>query len=301
MMAEKLKLIDVDLLSQLLSQRGGGGGNPLPPADPTLRELNTIENKINTTLTNKSSPAQIAEVNNLITKHNIFQNNYENAVTGPPIPTVPTTKAKTEEDWLNRTIEAAPPTHRRKIRGLLMHIIRSPNLSWDSDGRIIRDGQAVDGTNILDLAHSMVRPRTSFRPVGVENFINDLMMSNAPLEFIGNAQNLLKTTPMQRAKLTIQPGRGRARVRFLTPRVVGSPAKEASNKGAGRKRKADWLQTPGRRTPRLTRSRVRTPSTARGRFSPMAPPPSPTVARSRPADPGFPLPFPDWEIFQTDV
>ena len=49
-MAAKLALIDSDLLMRLLNK-----SNPLPPADPTLKEINRIDDKMQTVLTERET------------------------------------------------------------------------------------------------------------------------------------------------------------------------------------------------------------------------------------------------------
>ena len=70
-MAEKLALIDKDLLLKLLNKET----NPLPPSNPILTEMKTINEELDTTLGNNDESDRIKtrKVNNLIAKHDIFK------------------------------------------------------------------------------------------------------------------------------------------------------------------------------------------------------------------------------------
>ena len=74
-MADKLALIDKDLLLRLLSKNGD---NFAPPPNPILREMHHIGDDISTTLESKDVPAQIQtqKVNELLSKHENFHQKF---------------------------------------------------------------------------------------------------------------------------------------------------------------------------------------------------------------------------------
>ena len=74
----KLNLIDEDLLIRLIAI----ARPPVPqePANPLLRELNHIDQSLDSTLQNKSTPAHVKEkqVGRLLNKYNTHVQSYEN-------------------------------------------------------------------------------------------------------------------------------------------------------------------------------------------------------------------------------
>ena len=66
--AKKLALIDPDLLIDLLSMNKS---NPLPPANPTLKYMNRLDNKLMTVLNDKESNpnANVNKINAILTKY----------------------------------------------------------------------------------------------------------------------------------------------------------------------------------------------------------------------------------------
>ena len=240
-MAEKLKLIDADLLMKLLNQ---SKPTPSPPINPTLRELNHIENSINTTLAGKSSPAQVSEINNLIAKYKTYQENYESRPQVPPISNIPVEADNSSNDWIEKAVDSAPPAHRRQIKGLLNHIKKLPGMGWDSQGRLIRAGQVIPNTNILDLAHSVIRPRKTFTPPGVYEFISSLTENNTPLEFLSNAQKLLANASGSKLEAASKR-RSKPVIRDVLKRRL-APSKGASDSPARKKTRSKTLNAAER-------------------------------------------------------
>ena len=92
-MAEKLALIDKDSLLKFLNRET----NPLPPSNPILTEMKTINEELDTTLGNNDESDRIKtrKVNNLIAKHDIFKKNGKiNNLSSPCQETVQTMKVK---------------------------------------------------------------------------------------------------------------------------------------------------------------------------------------------------------------
>ena len=188
-MAEKLALIDKDLLLRLL-----GRTNPQPPINTSLRELSRAESELDDVISKSASPTQVKEIGNIITKRNFHKSNYENVPQSPPILTQAVQKSGVEDDpWASNTIETAPDKFQRNTKSLLEHIKKSGRLQWGQDGRLIKDGRVIPDTNILDLVHSLVRPRPTLRPpTGFAEFLETLQSTNVPRELMLNADNILK-------------------------------------------------------------------------------------------------------------
>ena len=115
-MAAKLALIDSDLLMRLLNK-----SNPLPPADPTLKEINRIDDKMQTVLTERETDknVQLKKYNELLTRYNTHINNYQNhpsmKITNTSPSTTPITTPKNDDDkWSLNIIESLPKTYRKQ-------------------------------------------------------------------------------------------------------------------------------------------------------------------------------------------
>ena len=63
-------------------------------------------------------------------------------------------------------------------------------MGWDQSGRLVIDGAPVDNTNVLDLVHSVTRPRKVAAPAGAGIFLKTLAEINTPTELVPNAKFL---------------------------------------------------------------------------------------------------------------
>lgn len=82
--------------------------------------------------------------------------------------------------------KTAPKTLRNKAERLAELIKDSGKISWDDRGRLIIDGEAMEGTNIIDLINDALRRRKAFVPSGRNYFAHQLRQMNAPRELVGN-------------------------------------------------------------------------------------------------------------------
>ena len=106
-MADKLALIDKDLLLRLLSKNVDT--NPTPPANPILREMRHINDNISTTLESEDAPAQIQtqKVNELLSKHDNFHQKFENQQ--PAVTTQNRSFSVSNGDvWFEKVLDATP-------------------------------------------------------------------------------------------------------------------------------------------------------------------------------------------------
>ena len=198
-MAEKLALIDKDLLLRLLSRHS----NPVPPPDPVLKQIERINDQLQTTLESSDTPDRLKskKVNELLVKHDTFRKQYENQSgytipQGPP-PGTPQGTAPDVDHWVKKTVSAAPPRSKKITEALLDHIRSSNRMRWDSDGRLVIDGTTIQGTNILDLVHGVTRRRTKAAvPEGTADFLNTLDAINTPRELVPNIDFLKTAKPV---------------------------------------------------------------------------------------------------------
>ena len=206
-MATKLALIDSDLLMKLLDRHVDRAA---PPANPILREMNTIDNQMRGTLDSPSLSAlsKSQKINSLLAKHDNFSRQYENQ----PPPTVavqpPDNPEQQDQDyWYSKTVNSVPNKLQKKAKDLLDHMKASKKIQWDRDGRVVVDNETVPNTNILDLVNSVTRHRTSVAPpTGSQQFLAALDQIYTPRELMPNADSIRKET------------RGSARIRLSRER-----------------------------------------------------------------------------------
>ena len=229
-MAEKLALVDKDQLLRLL-----GRVNPQPPPDPSLREMGRAESELDEVLSRDASSNQVKEIGHIIAKHNFHKTNYENEPQGPPMLTrhLPTSSV-VDDSWAAKTVDATPGKFQRNARSLLEHIKNSGRVSWDKDGQLVADGTVLQGTNILDLIHSVVRPRRAFDlPKGAAEFLAALDRVNTPRELVQNAHNVRK-------KLNMRPPKKESKHPPARKVTIAESASTPVTTRAGRKKK--WLK-----------------------------------------------------------
>ena len=198
-MAEKLALIDKDLLLRLLARTT----NPEPPSNPVLKEMNHINEEIRTALDRDDVPDRIKtqKVNELLTKHDTFNRQFENQQPSLQNSSASVqnssasfqTDGDTTDHWYTKTVAAAPLQNKRLTENLLDHIKTSKRLQWDRDGRIVVDGETIQDSNLLDLVHGVTRLRKKAPiPKGTNIFLKALSDINTPLTLLPNA-NYLKS------------------------------------------------------------------------------------------------------------
>ena len=192
--AKKLALIDPDLLIDLLSMNKS---NPLPPANPTLKYMNRLDNKLTSVLSDKDSNpnTSVNKINAILTKYDTHKDDYQNV----PIERNKIFEEKhedkktvDEDHWMNNTLSLLPKNLKEKGQMLLDHMNKN-NISWDSQGRVIINSEVLDGSNILDIAHGLLRKRKTVREVPMLNRVYRILRkNNTPLELLPNRANLLE-------------------------------------------------------------------------------------------------------------
>ena len=127
-----------------------------------------------------------------------------------------------------RVIESLPKTLQKRGGVLLDHIKDTTDMTWNDRGELIVKGQTLNGTNVSDLIHEILRSRKlGQKPEGWSIFANALKESNIPMDLIGNKarwdstdQDLSKSlsleslsTPVNRKKKSKRKG-----IKSSTPR-----------------------------------------------------------------------------------
>ncbi len=86
-----------------------------------------------------------------------------------------------------RVLDSLPKSLRGKGSVLIQHLKEATDLNWNDRGELTVDGDIVEGSNISDLIHETLRSRkTSDTPRGWQRYIDTLVDSNVPREFLSN-------------------------------------------------------------------------------------------------------------------
>ncbi|KAF4514006.1 UNVERIFIED_CONTAM: hypothetical protein B566_EDAN018582 [Ephemera danica] len=93
-----------------------------------------------------------------------------------------------EDSILNTMVNSFSKNHRYRNKAQVLYGIlkRSPDIKWDTNGRVYIKDQIIRGSNIVDLLNDVVRSRQGEPPTGWEQFANVLAAINVPREYIGN-------------------------------------------------------------------------------------------------------------------
>ena len=197
-MAEKLALIDKDLLIRLL-----GRNNPTqPPPNPVLEQMGRINDQLQATLDDSNTPERLKsqKINRLLASHENFHKQYDSQFAVPPTAKAGAVRPTDDvvdkspdtpgDNWHIKTVSAAPPRQHKMTENLLDHIKSSKRMGWDRDGRLVIDGEIIPKTNIVDLIHSMIRRRKKIvMPTGGDKFFRVLNEINTPRELLPNAHH----------------------------------------------------------------------------------------------------------------
>merc|ERR1712121_336778 len=126
-------------------------------------------------------PTQIKtqKVNELLSKHHNFHQKFENQQLSATTQNRPF-GVSNGDVWFDKVLDATPGRFQRTTKSLLDHIKGSNKMGWDQSGRLVIDGAVVEGTNVLDLVHSVTRPRKVAAPSGAVIFLKTLAEINTP-------------------------------------------------------------------------------------------------------------------------
>ena len=100
-----------------------------------------------------------------------------------PIPILEERKPTTNHQ-LNLGI--LPRQYRTRAENLLSHLTKNTNFRWNDRGEMMKNGQFIPGSNVIDLIDDIVRPRKQPPPIGSSAFVQELKQANVPMTLIGN-------------------------------------------------------------------------------------------------------------------
>ena len=104
-----------------------------------------------------------------------------------------------------RIVDSLPKTLQKKGGVLLDHIKETTDMTWNERGELVVQGQTLNGTNVSDLIHEILRSRKlGIKPEGWSVFANSLKESNIPVDLIGNKARWDSTDDVDLSKSTLQ-------------------------------------------------------------------------------------------------
>lgn len=112
-----------------------------------------------------------------------------------PIPIVE--RSETIPNAQKIDIDIFPKNYRTRANQLLNHIRESTDLNWNEKGELLVSGRPVTGSHVVDLVGDLVKPKMKHTstPRGMDDMVEALIMSNAPMSLIGNKSRFNAITP----------------------------------------------------------------------------------------------------------
>ena len=163
---------------------------------PSVVQMSDLDSQMHTIINDSSlsSEGKLAEYQQLFRRYNIIRDKEFNK----PLQDEMKQQAEPKQaTWpTNIILNSLPKTLTNKASLLLDHIRTYPEKFQLSDkNELVIDGQKLDGSNITDLVHEVVRNRTARGIAGAEIFAKGLSETNVPIEALAdrNRLDLLQT------------------------------------------------------------------------------------------------------------
>ena len=209
--AKQLAVVDKDLLIQLLANIKGGHTIPPAPIDPRLREIQNIETDMNKQLNSPSdggeflSPrARLDAYNQLLAVNQTHTNQFKKNIlgsSGNPLKVENVEKSTQpgvdeSNPWVREMMAGVTRTQQDKVKALLRHINSKPDtITWNDEGRLVIDGQALPDSNIVDIVVGAVKGGKHKVPAeDYKSFSRALRRINTPHTLIKNEDYLKELT-----------------------------------------------------------------------------------------------------------
>lgn len=112
-------------------------------------------------------------------------------------------------------LKCFPKNSVNKCKILLTHIENDPNITWNSKGNIIIDGEVIHNTNIIDLLRYTLLP-LKYIPQGWDEFSTVLAKGNVPQSIITNSFAKLHIADKSATNLPDQSQTGRGEEQSLS-------------------------------------------------------------------------------------
>ena len=258
---KQLAVVDKDLLIQLLANNNKGTHivppppPPPSPIDPRLREIQNIENDMNKQLKSPSdggeflSPrARLDAYNQLLAVNQTHTNQFKKNIlgsSGNPLK-VETVEKPSElgvdetNPWVREMMAGVTRPQQDKVKALLRHMNSKPGtITWNDEGRLVIDGQALPDSNIVDIVVGAVKGGKHKVPAeDYKSFSRALKRINTPHTLIKNKDYLKELTGISQGTKRTSRSRQRQRSSSSTGSSRGrSPVKPPlGQSGSGHRR-----------------------------------------------------------------
>lgn len=118
---------------------------------------------------------------------------YTDTLLSHPVPATEKKELRTGETAKelikSRIVDSMPKTLKNKARRVMDMVQENPNVDFSSSGQLVVDGKAIQGSNMEDLVHNVVRTRRLNsmveEPTGWKDFLAFLTKANAPSSLLG--------------------------------------------------------------------------------------------------------------------
>lgn len=153
------------------------------PINPLHQALSTLDDEMRTILQriDITDREKVSEYNKVLQRYLEYQDHHRMTIPNPT-PSQPSLPVGIEED----VIRTVPKTLKKKAEAIMERIKRHPEMSWNTRGEFVYRGQALPGSNIVDLVNDVLRHRKTFSPHGWQDFARALRQTNTPQDMIGN-------------------------------------------------------------------------------------------------------------------
>lgn len=184
---------------------------------PSMVQMSNLDQEMNTVLSNPnlSTDLKLAEYEQLLRRYRFIRDKeyarpmLVQSVNEPPAP-IPSPSPQEQQTIFptNTILDSLPYTLQRKATLLLDYIRQNPKkFKLSERNEIIIDGNKLDGSNITDLVHEVVRNRVLRDIPGSKEFASSLQEINIPQEALATTDrlNLLQQPPSRRLFNTPPP------------------------------------------------------------------------------------------------
>ena len=193
--------------------------NPLP-RDILKESLSSLDQKMADVLKNTSLSIEekVMKYNTVLEEYLLFADKYYERE-NPTRPVQNREEIEMDTTPSNKTMDAVEGlimttlsrTYRQNAEVMLKHL-RNSGTSWNKQGVVTHNGQIIEGSNINDLVHFVLRHRKKYpqQPAGLEQFKHILSTTNLPQDLVPWNKVFQESVPHRSPTIApIQDGEGK--------------------------------------------------------------------------------------------
>ncbi len=186
---QKMALVPVERVEKSSSSQSA---SPVAlPRDLLKEQLTSLDQKMKLILDNTSLSVEekVNEYNRVLEDYLLFADKYyERKEIHHPEKRLSIESDDDEEDTNHETdtvkiklLSSLPPLYRKHGESILHHL-KQQGIKWDASGTVFHNGNQLQGSNIIDLMHYILRRRKKNikQPVGLDTFKVILKSANLP-------------------------------------------------------------------------------------------------------------------------